>query len=187
MARLWERYKNEIVPAMMEKRRFKNSLRVPRLLKIVVNMGVGEAVTDPKAVQGAADDLAIITGQHPVITRAKKSVAGFKIREGMPIGCRVTLRGKMMYEFLDRMINVALPRIRDFRGLSSDSFDGRGNYTFGLEEQIVFPEVDIDKIYRIQGMDITLVTDTDSDEEAKELLSHFGMPFQGRENINSKS
>lgn len=181
MARLWERYRKEIVPRMMEVFGFKNLLRVPRLLKIVINMGIGEGAGDDKAIPAAVDDLALITGQRPVVTRAKKSVAGFKIRQGVPIGCRVTLRGKIMYEFLDRMINVVLPRIRDFRGLSPDSFDGHGNYTLGLEEQIVFPEVDIDKIYRIQGMDITLVTTGKSDREAKDLLKLFGMPFQRKE------
>jgi large subunit ribosomal protein L5 len=178
VARLWEKYKKEIVPKMMKNLGISNPLRAPRLKKIVVNMGIGEGVSDAKAVQAAADDLALITGQKPVITLARKSVAGFKIRAGMPVGCQVTLRGKMMYEFLDRLISVALPRIKDFRGLSSDSFDGRGNYTFGLQEQIVFPEVDIDNVYRTQGMDITLVTNAASDEEARDLLSSFGMPFR---------
>lgn len=181
MARLWEQYKQEIVPKVAATFGFKNPLQVPRLEKIVVNMGVGEGGADAKAIQAASEDLALITGQRPAITRAKKSVAEFKLRKGMPVGCRTTLREKMMYEFLDRLINVALPRIKDFRGLSPDSFDGHGNYTFGLEEQIVFPEVDIDQVYQIQGMDITLVTTTESDQEAKELLSLFGMPFRRSE------
>jgi len=179
MARLQDHYKQEIVPRMKEKFGFSNDLRVPRLNKIVVNMGVGQGIADARAIQAAVEDLALIVGQKPVVTKASKSVANFKLREGMPVGCRVTLRGVMMYEFLDRLISVALPRIRDFRGLPS-RLDGRGNYTLGLQEQTVFPEVDIDKIYRVQGMDITIVTTTDSDEEAKELLTLFGMPFADR-------
>lgn len=181
MVRLWKRYKEEIVPKMAETFAFKNTLRVPRLEKIVVNMGVGEGVSDSKAIQAAQDDLAIITGQRPSVTKAKKSVAAFKVRQGMAVGCKVTLRGKMMYEFLDRLINIVLPRIKDFRGLSPDSFDGHGNYSFGLEEQVVFPEIEIDNVYRVQGMDITLVTNRDSDREAKELLRLFGFPFQLQE------
>jgi large subunit ribosomal protein L5 len=180
-ARLWKKYKEEIVPEMMEKFDFGNTLRVPRLKKVSVNMGIGEGISDKKAIEAASEELAVITGQHPVITRARKSIAAFKLREGMEVGCRVTLRGKMMYEFVDRMINIALPRIKDFRGLSSNSFDGHGNYSFGLDEQIVFPEVDIDKSYRTQGMDITLVTSTRNDTEAKELLRLFGMPFKREE------
>ncbi len=179
--RLWKQYKEEIVPKMAETFAFKNTLRVPRLEKIVVNMGVGEGVADAKAIQAAQDDLAIITGQRPSVTKAKKSVAAFKVRQGMAVGCKVTLRGKMMYEFLDRLINIVLPRIKDFRGLSPDSFDGHGNYSFGLEEQVVFPEIDIDNVYRVQGMDITLVTNQDSDQEARELLRLFGFPFQRQE------
>jgi large subunit ribosomal protein L5 len=148
------------------------------LLKIVLNMGVGEGVGDGKAVTAAAEDLALITGQKPMITRARKSIAQFKLRAGMPIGCRVTIRGERMYEFLDRMISTALPRIRDFRGLSPASFDGKGNYTLGLEEQSVFPEIDLDHIYRVQGMNVTIVTSAASDEEARELLTLFGMPFK---------
>jgi large subunit ribosomal protein L5 len=185
VARLRKRYQEEIVPAMMEKFGFGNPLRVPRLQKVVVNMGIGVGISDNKAIQAAAEELAVITGQRPVITKAGKSIAAFKLREGMSVGCRVTLRGKMMYEFVDRMINVALPRIKDFRGLSPDSFDGHGNYSFGLDEQIVFPEVDVDKSYRTQGMDITLVTSNRNVEEAKELLRLFGMPFK-REEEESK-
>ena len=180
-ARLWKKYKDEIVPVMMEKFGFGNPLRVPRLRKVVVNMGIGVGVADGKAIQAAVDELAAITGQRPVVTRARKSIAAFKLREGMSVGCRATLRGRMMYEFVDRMINVALPRIRDFRGLSPDSFDGHGNYSFGLVEQIVFPEVDVDKSYRTQGMDITLVTTTRRVEEARELLRSLGMPFKREE------
>ncbi|HOO76802.1 MAG TPA: 50S ribosomal protein L5 [bacterium] len=179
MARLKQYYQEEIVPRIKEKFAFTNTMRVPRVEKVVVNMGIGAGISDAKAVQAAADDLALIVGQKPVVTRARKSIAGFKLREGMPVGCRVTLRGERMYEFLDRLISVALPRIRDFRGLPVN-LDGHGNYTLGLEEQIVFPEVDIDKVYRVQGMNITVVTSTESDEEAKELLSLLGMPFADR-------
>ncbi|MEA1928124.1 MAG: 50S ribosomal protein L5 [Candidatus Auribacterota bacterium] len=180
-ARLWKRYKEEFVPELKKIFGFGNTLRVPRLKKVVVNMGIGEGVSDKKAIESAAEELAVITGQCPVVTRARKSIAAFKLREGMAVGCRVTLRGKMMYEFMDRMINIALPRIRDFRGLSPNSFDGNGNYTFGLDEQIVFPEVDVDKSYRTQGMDITIVMSTRDDGEAKELLRLFGMPFKREE------
>lgn len=178
MARLLDRYRSEITPKMMERFGFKNRLRVPRLVKVVVNMGVGEGISDGKAVSAAADELALITGQRPRITRSRKAVANFKLRKGIPIGCKVTLRGKMMYEFIDRMISVVLPRIRDFRGLSLDSFDGRGNYTLGLEEQIVFPEIDMDKVARVQGMDITVVTTARNNEEARELLAQMGIPFR---------
>ena len=178
MARLLDRYRSEIAPKMMERFGFKNRLRVPRLLKIMVNMGVGEGIADGKAVTAAAEDLALITGQRPLIARSRKSVANFKLRKGVPIGCKVTLRGKMMYEFIDRLISVVLPRIRDFRGLSPDSFDGRGNYTLGLEEQIVFPEIDMDKVARVQGMDITVVTSARNNEEARELLALMGIPFR---------
>ncbi len=177
-ANLWTKYQESIVPAMMERFGFSNRLRVPRLKKVAVNMGVGAGVTDSKAIQAAADELALITGQRPVVTRARKSVAGFKLREGMEVGCRVTLRGKIMYEFLDRLINVALPRIKDFRGLSPAAFDGRGNYSLGLTEQIVFPEVEVDQLYRTQGMNVTIVTSARDDEEASELLRLFGMPFK---------
>ncbi len=177
-ASLWTKYQESIVPAMMERFGFANRLRVPRLKKVAVNMGVGAGVTDSKAIQAAVEELAQITGQRPVVTRARKSVAGFKLREGMEVGCRVTLRGKMMYEFLDRLINVALPRIKDFRGLSPAAFDGRGNYSLGLTEQIVFPEVEVDRLYRTQGMNVTIVTSARDDEEARELLRLFGMPFK---------
>ncbi len=177
-ANLWKKYQTDIVPKMMEKFGFSNRLRVPRLEKIVVNMGIGSGISDSNAIQAAADELAVITGQRPVVTRARVSVAGFKLREGMAVGCRVTLRGRMMYEFLDRLINIALPRIKDFRGLSPDSFDHHGNYSLGLGEQIVFPEVDVDKSYRTQGMDVTMVTTTRDIEEARELLTLFGMPFK---------
>ena len=184
VARLRKRYQEEIVPEMMKKFGFGNPLRVPRLEKVVVNMGIGVGISDNKAIQAAAEELAVITGQRPVITKSGKSIAAFKLREGMSVGCRVTLRGKMMYEFVDRMINVALPRIKDFRGLSPDSFDDHGNYSFGLDEQIVFPEVDVDKSYRTQGMDITLVTSNRNVEEAKELLRLIGMPFKRKEELS---
>ncbi len=177
MSRLAERYQKEIAPALAEKLGLANPHRIPRFAKIVVNMGIGEGAADAKAIAAASEDLAMITGQKPVVTKARKSIAGFKLREGMPVGCRVTLRGKRMYEFLDRLIAVALPRIRDFRGFSPNSFDGRGNYTFGLEEQVVFPEVDIDRVSRVQGMDVTLVTTARTDEEGRELLAQFGFPF----------
>ncbi len=179
MARLQTKYKEEIIPKLKEKFGFSNDLRVPRLEKIVINMGVGEGVGDSRAVQAALEDLALIAGQKPQITKSRKSIANFKLRAGMAVGGRVTLRGRMMYEFLDRLISVGLPRIRDFRGLPG-KLDGRGNYTMGLAEQSVFPEVDIDKVYRVQGMDITIVTTADSDEEAKELLFLFGLPFADR-------
>ena len=178
MARLLDRYQEEIMGKLTERFGYTNRLQIPRLQKIVVNMGIGEGVGDAKAVTAAAEDLALITGQKPVITLARKSIAQFKLRAGMPVGCRVTIRGKRMYEFLDRLISITLPRIRDFRGLSATAFDGRGNYTLGLDEQIVFPEVDLDHIYRVQGMNITIVTSAASDEEARELLTLFGMPFK---------
>lgn len=177
--RLLSKYRDEIMPAMMERFGYKNKLQVPRILKIVVNMGVGEGTGDIKIIEKAAEELSIITGQKPIITRAKKAIANFKIREGQPVGCKVTLRRKRMFEFLDRLINVALPRIRDFRGVSIDSFDQGNNYTLGLSEQIVFPEIDYDKIQRPQGMDITIGTTAKSREEAIEFLRLFGMPFKG--------
>ncbi len=180
-ANLWTKYQETVTPSMMELFGFTNHLRVPRLKKISINMGVGVGVSDSKAIQSAVEELALIAGQRPVVTKARISVAGFKLRDGAEIGCRVTLRGKMMYEFLDRLINIALPRIRDFRGLSPRSFDGRGNYTLGLSEQIVFPEIDVDKLYRTQGMDITIVTSAGNNREALELLRLFGMPFQREE------
>lgn len=178
--RLKQRYFNEIVPAMMAEFGYKNPMQVPRLEKVVLNMGVGEAAQDAKQLDGAMADLATITGQKPIVRKAKKSIAGFKIRSGMPVGVKVTLRGNRMYEFLDRLISAALPRIRDFRGLNPRSFDGRGNYTFGVSEQLIFPEIDYDKVDRIRGMDITIVASGGSDEESRSLLKHFGFPFRER-------
>jgi large subunit ribosomal protein L5 len=177
-ARLKEKYLNEVVPALMEKFQYKTVMQVPRVEKVVINMGVGEAVGNAKALDGAVEDLQTITGQKPVITKAKKSIAGFKIREGMPIGAKVTLRGERMYQFLDKLFNVSLPRVRDFRGVSVKSFDGRGNYTLGIKEQLIFPEVEYDKIDKVRGMDIVIVTTSNTDEESKELLAELGMPFQ---------
>ncbi len=178
MARLLERYKTEIAGRLAEKLGRKNRLSLPRLEKIVVNMGVGKARDDKTKIEQAAGQLAQITGQKPLITKAKQSVSGFRLREGMDIGCKVTLRGKRMYEFLDRLISIALPRIRDFRGVNLKSFDGHGNYSLGLAEQVVFPEIDPDKVTFAQGMDITFVTTAKSDDEARELLRQFGMPFR---------
>ncbi|MCM8770951.1 MAG: 50S ribosomal protein L5 [Candidatus Omnitrophica bacterium] len=176
-SRLLEKYKNEIVPEMMRIFSYKNRYQVPRLEKIVINMGVGEAIQDIKILDKAMEELALITGQKPVMRRAKKAISNFKIRKNVPIGCKVTLRRQMMYEFLDRFLNVALPRIRDFRGVPSNSFDKEGNYTIGITDQAIFPEIDYDKITRAQGMDITFVIKTKSVKEAKELLRLFGMPF----------
>lgn len=178
MARLKEKYTNEIMGKLKEKFGYKNIMQIPRLEKIVVNIGLGEAIQNAKAVDAAVGDLGIITGQKPVVTRAKKSIAGFKLRAGMPIGCKVTLRGDRMYEFADRLFNVALPRVRDFRGVSGKSFDGRGNYSLGIKEQLIFPEIEYDKIDKVRGMDIIFVTSAKSDEEAKALLSELGMPFR---------
>jgi large subunit ribosomal protein L5 len=178
MARLLDRYQKEILPALGQKLGRTNVLSLPRLQKIVVNMGVGKALQDKNRMEQSAEQLAQITGQRPQITKARVAVSGFRLREGNEIGCRVTLRGKRMYEFLDRLISIALPRIRDFRGLNPKSFDGRGNYSMGLSEQQVFPEIDPDKVTFVQGMDITFVTSTDSDDEARELLRGFGMPFR---------
>jgi large subunit ribosomal protein L5 len=175
--RLQELYATAVRPALMQEFGYKNPMQAPRLEKIVVNMGVGEAVQDSKKAEAAANDLTAITGQHPVITKAKRSIATFKLRKGMPIGCKVTLRGQRMYEFLDRLITVALPRVRDFRGISGKSFDGRGNFALGLKEQIVFPEVDYDRVDAVRGMDIVVVTTARSDGEAKALLKAFDMPF----------
>ena len=175
--RLEEHYSTAVRPAMMEKFWYKNPMQVPKLEKIVINMGVGEGVRDSKKVDAAAQELAAITGQKPVITRAKKAVASFKLREGMPVGCKVTLRREHMYEFMDRLVNIALPRVRDFRGLNPKSFDGRGNYSMGLKEQIVFQEVDYDKVDSIRGMDIIVVTSAQTDDEARELLRNFQFPF----------
>jgi large subunit ribosomal protein L5 len=176
--RLKERYRTEIAPALRDEFGFANVMQVPGLVKIVVNMGVGEAVQDQKRVEAAVQDLSLITGQKPVVTRAKKSIATFKLRQGMAIGVKVTLRKERMYEFLDRLITVALPRVRDFRGVSPKSFDGRGNYTLGLKEQIVFPEIDYDKVDQVRGMDVVIVTTAKSDDEARALLRGFDMPFQ---------
>ena len=179
--RLRESYENEIVSVLMDRFGYKNRNQVPRLEKISINMGIGQAVQNPKAIDGALSDLTMIAGQRPSVRRAKKSVSNFKLREGVPIGCAVTLRSNRMYEFLDRFFMFAVPRIRDFRGLSPNSFDGRGNYTVGIKEQIVFPEIDYDQIDEVRGMDITLVTTASSDEEAFELLRLFGMPFRTTE------
>ncbi|MCG0276124.1 MAG: 50S ribosomal protein L5 [Thermosediminibacteraceae bacterium] len=177
MPRLREKYEKEVIPAMMKKFNYKNVMQVPRLEKVVLNMGISDAKENPKAIESATRDLAMITGQKPVVTKAKKSIASFKIRKGMAIGAKVTLRGNRMYEFLDKLFNIALPRVRDFKGLSPNSFDGRGNYTLGIREQLIFPEIDYDKIDKIRGMDITIVTTAKTDEEARELLKGLGMPF----------
>lgn len=177
MSRLKEMYSNEIVDAMTKKFGYKNVMQVPKLEKVVINMGVGEAKENSKILDSAISDLEIITGQKAVITRAKHSVANFKIREGMPIGCKVTLRGEKMYEFVDRLINLALPRVRDFRGVNPNSFDGRGNYALGIKEQLIFPEIEYDKVDKVRGMDIIFVTTAHTDEEARELLTLFNMPF----------
>jgi large subunit ribosomal protein L5 len=178
MSRLKEKFKNEVTPALMSKFEYTSIMQVPKVEKIVINMGVGDAVQNTKALDAAVEDLTIISGQKPVITKAKKSIAGFRLREGMPIGTKVTLRGERMYEFLDKLISVSLPRVRDFRGVSKKAFDGRGNYTLGVKEQLIFPEIDYDKVSKIRGMDIVIVTTANSDEEARELLTQFGMPFQ---------
>jgi large subunit ribosomal protein L5 len=178
MARLYNFYKEECVPAMMQEFRYKSSMQVPRVQKIIINLGLGEATQNIKILDSASAELAAIAGQKPVITRARKSIAAFKLREGMPIGCMVTLRRDKMFEFLDRLLNVALPRVRDFRGVSDKAFDGRGNYTLGIKEQIIFPEIDYDKIDKIKGMNITIVTSAKTDEEAKFLLRRLGMPFK---------
>lgn len=177
-ARLKEKFQEEISGQLMSKFNYRSPMQIPKLEKIVINIGMGEAVGNSKALDGAIEDLSVITGQRPVVTRAKKSIAGFKVREGMPIGCKVTLRGERMYHFLDKLVNVALPRVRDFRGVSPKSFDGRGNYSLGLKEQLVFPEIDYDKIDRVRGMDVVIVTTAETDEEAKELLTLLGMPFR---------
>ena len=177
MTRLQETYKNEIVPAMITKFGYKNVMQVPKLDKIVINMGVGEAKENAKILEAAIKDLEIISGQKVVITKAKKSIANFKLREGMPIGCKVTLRGTRMYEFADRLINLALPRVRDFRGVNPNAFDGRGNFAVGIKEQLIFPEIEYDKVDKVRGMDIIFVTTAKTDEEARELLTLFNMPF----------
>ncbi len=182
VARLRTRYKKDIVPALMKEFSYSNVMQVPKLLKICVNKGVGEASLNKKLLDDAVDELRTITGQHPVVRNARKSVSNFKLRQGMSIGASVTLRGETMYEFLDRLITLTLPRVRDFRGIPEKSFDGRGNYTLGIKEQIVFPEINVDKIDRINGLDITFVTSAQTDEEAFALLKAFGMPFERRDN-----
>ena len=178
MDRLQEKYINEVVPALTEKFGYKNVMELPKIAKIIINMGVGEAVGNPKALDAAVSDLTIITGQKPILTRAKKSLAAWKLRQGMPIGAKVTLRGVRMYQFLDKFMNVALPRVRDFRGISANSFDGRGNYAIGLKEQLIFPEIEYDKIDKLRGMNTVVVTTAKTDEEARELLKLMGMPFK---------
>ena len=177
-SRLQEKYMKEVAPALMEKFGYKNVMEIPKLDKIVINMGIGDARENPKGLEKAVEEMEIISGQKPVITRAKKSIAGFKLREGAPIGCKVTLRGERMYEFLDKLVNISLPRVRDFRGVSNNSFDGRGNYTLGIKEQLIFPEINFDKVNKLRGMDIVFVTTAKSDEEGRELLAQLGMPFK---------
>ena len=176
--RIKEKYLAEAVPALQQKFGYKNVMQLPKIEKVIINMGVGEAVGNPKALDAAVNDLTIISGQKPLLTRAKKSLAAWKLREGMPIGCKVTLRGTRMYQFLDKFMNVALPRVRDFRGVSDKAFDGRGNYAVGLKEQLIFPEIEYDKIDKIRGMNIVIVTTAQTDEEARELLKLMGMPFK---------
>ncbi len=177
MARLKDFYYKEVVPALMEKFQYKNIMEVPKLEKVVVNMGVGDAKENPRFLESAIEDLSLITGQRPIVTQAKKSISNFKLRQGMKIGAKVTLRGDRMYEFVDKLLNVALPRVRDFRGVSEKSFDGRGNYSLGIREQLIFPEIDYDKVEKVRGMDIAFVTTAKTDEEAREFLRLLGMPF----------
>src|SRR5579875_509866 len=171
-------YRAQVVPALMKEFQYKNAMQVPRVEKVVINMGLGEATQNPKVIDAAVEDLQAIAGQRPVVTRAKKSIAGFRLRQGMPIGVKVTLRGERMYHFLDKLMNVALPRVRDFRGVSPKAFDGRGNYTLGLREQLIFPEIDYDKIDKVRGMEVVVVTTANTDEEARALLTEMGMPFR---------
>ena len=180
MNRLNAKYKNEVVASLMEKFNYKSIMEVPKVEKIVINMGVGDATSNAKNLEKAVEELTLISGQKPVVTTAKKSIAGFRLREGMPIGTKVTLRGERMYDFLDKLVTVSLPRVRDFRGISKKSFDGRGNYTLGVKEQLIFPEIDYDRVDKGRGMDIVIVTTAKSDEEAKELLTQLGMPFQNK-------
>jgi len=177
MTRLKDKYMSEVIPALIDKFKYKSIMQVPKLEKIVLNMGVGDVKENPKALDAAVHDMVLISGQKPVVTKAKKSVAAFKVREGMSIGCKVTLRGDRMYEFADKLFNLALPRVRDFRGVPGNSFDGRGNYSLGVREQLIFPEIDYDKVEKIRGMDIVFVTTAKTDEEARELLKLLGMPF----------
>ncbi len=178
MSRLKDKYLSEVVKGLQEKYNYKNVMQIPKITKVVINMAVGEAVTNSKALDAAVNDMTIISGQKPIITKAKKSIAAFKIREGMNLGCKVTLRGERMYEFLDKLMNLALPRVRDFHGVSSTGFDGRGNYTMGLKEQLIFPEIEYDKIDKARGMDITIVTTAATDEEGRDMLTMMGMPFE---------
>ncbi|MDD4657466.1 MAG: 50S ribosomal protein L5 [Eubacteriales bacterium] len=178
MSRLKELYQRDVIPALMNKFKYSSIMEVPKIEKIVVNMGVGDAKENPKFLENAVEELSIITGQKPVITKARKAIAGFKIRAGMPIGTMVTLRGERMYHFLDRLLNIALPRVRDFRGVSPKAFDGRGNYTMGIKEQLIFPEINYDKVEKVRGMDIVIVTTAKTDEEGRELLTGFGVPFK---------
>ncbi|MFC7322245.1 50S ribosomal protein L5 [Halobacillus campisalis] len=178
MNELKKRYQEEIVPSMMSKFEYDSVMQAPKVEKIVINMGVGDAVQNAKALDSAVEELSMISGQKPMITKAKKSIAGFRLREGMPIGAKVTLRGERMYEFFQKLIAVSLPRVRDFRGISKKAFDGRGNYTLGVKEQLIFPEINYDKVDKVRGMDIVIVTTADTDEESRELLAQFGMPFQ---------
>ena len=178
MNRLKERYETEIVKSLMEKYGYKSVMQCPKVEKVVLNIGVGDATTNAKALDDAVAELTLIAGQKPVVTKAKKSIAGFKLREGMPIGCKVTLRGEKMYEFLDKLMNISLPRVRDFRGVSKNAFDGRGNYTLGVKEQLIFPEINFDKVNKLRGMDIVIVTTATTDAEGRELLTQLGMPFQ---------
>lgn len=178
MNRLEKKYKETVVPSLMSKFSYKSVMQAPKIDKVVINMGIGEAISNPKLLDEAVAELQQITGQKPVVTRAKKSIANFKLREGMPIGCKVTLRAEKMYDFLDKLMNISLPRVRDFRGVSDTSFDGRGNYTLGVKEQLIFPEIDYDKVNKVRGMDIVIVTTANTNEEAKALLSEMGMPFK---------
>ena len=178
MSRLSELYKTEVAPALMKKFEYKSVMQIPKIDKVVINVGAGDAKDNSKAIDAISADLAAITGQKPVVCKAKKSVANFKLREGMPIGVKVTLRGEKMYEFLDRLVNLALPRVRDFRGVSANSFDGRGNYALGIKEQIIFPEIEYDKVDKVRGMDVIITTTANTDEEARELLRLFNMPFK---------
>lgn len=178
MSRLMERYQNEVVKSLMEKFNYSSRMQAPKIEKIVLNIGVGDAVSNSKLLDEAVSELTLISGQKPIITKAKKSIAGFKLREGAPIGCKVTLRGERMYEFLDKLVNISLPRVRDFRGVSNNSFDGRGNYTLGVKEQLIFPEINFDKVNKLRGMDIVFVTTAKTDEEGHELLAQLGMPFK---------
>ena len=180
-SRLYEKITNEVAPALMDEFKYDNVMQIPRLEKVVINIGLGEAKDNPKALESAINDLTLISGQKPIVTKARKSIANFKLREGSKIGCKVTLRGRRMYEFLDKLMNVAPPRVRDFRGVKSTAFDGRGNYALGLKEQLIFPEIEYDKIDTLRGMDIIIVTTADTDEEAKSFLAKMGMPFAKKE------